>query len=268
MKQVLGIIAFVALTATAFAQQTQPPPPQSTSPSQPQPTSPSPPQPAPSGDDVDIAKAHFNTGQTYYEHGRFEDAAREFEEAYRLSGKAPLLYNCGKSYDGSNDFARALDAYQRFLAAAPPDNPDRDFSQKRVEMLQTLVGKVTLDGAVAGSAVTLDGKSVGPAPLAAALVVNPGRHQLTLTHDGYATWKSAVDVGVGGSTTVVARQLESVKVVTVVGHEKEVPVYKKWWLWTAVGGALVVAGVITAVVVTSDASNNGGTPTVQLPQVK
>ena len=79
-------------------------------------------------DDVDIAKAHFNTGQVNYEHGRFDDAAHEFEEAYRLSGKAPLLYNVGKSYDGGNDFARALDAYQRFLAAAPTDNPDRDFA--------------------------------------------------------------------------------------------------------------------------------------------
>jgi tetratricopeptide (TPR) repeat protein len=224
-------------------------------------------QPAPNGDDVDIAKAHFNTGQTYYEHGRFEDAAREFEEAYRLAGKAPLLYNVGKSYDGSNDFARALDAYQRFLAAAPSDNPDRDFSSKRVEILQTLVGKVTISDAVEGSSVTIDGRFAGATPLAAPLVVNPGRHQLAIAHEGYATWKSAIDVGVGAQLTVASKQLESVKVVTVVGHDKDVPIYKKWWLWTAIGGAVVVAGVVTAVVLTSNASNDG-LPTVQLPQVK
>jgi tetratricopeptide (TPR) repeat protein len=252
MRKLLAIMALAAATTTTGpvrAQQT--------------------PQPAPlqqpSGDDVDIAKAHFNTGQTYYEHGRFEDAAREFEEAYRLSGKAPLLYNVGKSYDGSNDFARALDAYQRFLAAAPPDNPDRDFGNKRVEMLKTIVGKIGIDGAVAGSAVTLDGKEAGTTPLAAPFVVNPGRHQLTLAHEGYATWKTAVDVGVGGQTAVAARQTEAVKVVMV--GTRDVPVYKKWWLWTAVGGAVIVAGVITAVVLTGDASNNG-LPTVQLPQVK
>ncbi|HEY2745541.1 MAG TPA: tetratricopeptide repeat protein [Polyangia bacterium] len=228
------------------------------------------PAPAPSasssGDDIDIAKAHFNTGQTYYEHGRFADAAREFEEAYRLSPKAPLLYNVGKSYDGSNDFARALDAYQRFLAAAPPDNPDRDFSAKRVEMLATLVGKVTVAGAVDGSAVTLDGKPAGTTPLGAPLIVNPGRHQLTLAHEGYATWNSPIDVGVGGNTTVAAKQTDLVKLV-LVNRDKETPVYRKWWLWTAVGGAIVVAAVVTAVVVTSNGSNDG-TPTVQLPQVK
>lgn len=219
-------------------------------------------------EDVDIAKAHFNTGEAYYEHGRFADAAHEFEEAYRLSQKAPLLYNVGKSYDGANDFARALDAYQRFLAAAAPDNRDRDFATKRVELLQTLVGKVTLAGAVDGSAVTLDDAPSGTTPLAAPIVVNPGRHRVAVAHEGYATFKSAVDVPVGGGVTLPVRQTEAVKVVTVAAtREKETPVYKKWWLWAAVGGAVVVAGVITAVVVSGDAANHGP-PTVQLPQVK
>jgi tetratricopeptide (TPR) repeat protein len=248
MKQLTLTLAF--LCATSVHAQT---------------TTPAPPTSAPA-DDVDIAKAHFNTGEAYYEHGRFVDAAREFEEAYRLAGKAPLLYNVGKSYDGANDFARALDAYQRFLAAAPPDNPDRDFSAKRVELLGTLVGKVTIDGAIAGSSVTLDGRDAGTTPLSAPLIVNPGRHQLGLAHEGYATWKSAVDVGVGGNTTIAAKQMDLVKLV-LVNRDKDTPVYKKWWLWTAVGGAIVVAGVITAVVVTSNGSNSG-TPTVQLPSVK
>ncbi len=224
--------------------------------------------PPSAGADVDIAKAHFNTGQVNYEHGRFADAAREFEEAYRLSGKAPLLYNVGKSYDGGNDFARALDAYQRFLAAATPDNADLDFAKKRIELLLTLVGKIAVAGAVEGSTLTLDDKSAGTTPLPAPLVVNPGRHKVELAHEGFATFRAAVDVPVGGTATVAAKQVESFKVVTVAGtHDKETPLYKKWWLWTAVGGAVVVAGIITAVVVTSDNSNNA-TPTVQLPQVR
>ena len=236
---------------------------------QPAPTTPAPTPTAAPSEDVDIAKAHFNTGSVDYEHGRFTEAAHEFEEAYRLSGRAPLLYNVGKSYDGANDFAHALDAYQRFLAAAPPDNPDRDFSAKRVELLQTLVGKIALDGAVAGSQLALDGKAAGMTPLAAPLVVNPGRHQLSLTHEGYATYKTAVDVPVGGTATAAIKQTEAVKVVTVAApHEKETPVYKKWWLWVAVGGAVVAAGVITAVVVSSDSAASHGPPTVQLPQVK
>ena len=180
------------------------------------------------------------------------------------------MYNVGKSYDGGNDFARALDAYQRFLAAAPPDNPDRDFAGRRVELLRTLVGKITLAGAVDGSTILLDGRPAGTTPLPAPLVVNPGRHKLELAHEGFATFRAAVDVPVGGAAAVAANQTEAIKVVTVAGPaapDRDKPVYRKWWLWTAVGGAVVVAGVITAVVLTSDSSNNG-LPTVQLPQVR
>ncbi len=219
-------------------------------------------------DDLEIAKAHFATGQAYYERQRFADAAREFEEAYRLAPKPALLYNIGKSYDGGNDFARALDAYLRFLRAAPADSTDRPFVQKRVEILSLLVGQVTLQGAVPGSAVTFDGKPAGTTPLEGPIVTNPGPHRLALTHDGYATFRANVDVPVGRAFAVSIQQTESVKVVTVLQPaEKEKPVYKKWWLWAALGGAVAAAGVVTAVVLTSGSSNSS-VPTVQLPQVR
>jgi tetratricopeptide (TPR) repeat protein len=254
-----AVVAIVCLGATARA---QPAPRAADS----KPLPPAAVRPKVQAEDVDIAKAHFNTGEAYYQHGRFVDAAHEFEEAYRLSAKAPLLYNVGKSYDGASDFARALDAYKRFLDAAGPDNPDVDFSAQRVERLQKLVGRVTLAGAVPGSAVALDGQPLGKTPLPGALVLNPGRHALELSHDGYARFRTSVDVPVGGDTTVTARQLEDVKVVRVgAPAAAEKPLYKRWWLWTAVGGAVVVAGVITAVVLTSGSDN--GPPTAQLPEV-
>jgi hypothetical protein len=116
----------------------------------------------------------------------------------------------------------------------------------------------------------LDGATAGTTPLEAPLIVNPGRHQLELTHDRYAAFRVGVDVPVGGTATVAAKQVENVKVVTLTApgaREKDKPLYKKWWLWTAVGGAVVAAGIITAVVVTSSSSDSG-LPTVQLPQVR
>ena len=173
-------------------------------------------------DDVDIAKAHFNTGQAYYEHGRFVDAAREFEEAYRLSQKAPLLYNVGKSYDAANDFARALDAYQRFLAAAAPDNRDRDFAAKRVELLQTLVGKVAVEGAVDGSALTIDESRSARRrwPRRSwsipAAISSPSRTKATRPSSRPSTSPRR------RQPTIAAKQTRAVKVVTVVGaHDKD-----------------------------------------------
>jgi hypothetical protein len=230
-------------------------------------------QPAPGiGDDVEIARAHFATGQAYYEHGRFIDAAREFEEAYRLSPKAPLLYNVGKAYDGASDFARALDAYRRFAIATAAvavadtvDSADADFAGKRVQLLSSLVGRLTLVGARAGSTVQLDGAAAGTTPLPE-LAVNPGRHALAVAHEGLATFRAQIDVPVGGALSVAVRQLDSAPLVVTASAAPPVPAYKKWWLWTAAGGAVVVAGVIVAVVLTS--SGSSGPPTLTLPTVK
>jgi tetratricopeptide (TPR) repeat protein len=215
--------------------------------------------------DLELAKAHFNTGQIDYDKGRFVDAAKEFEEAYRLSGRAPLLYNMGKSYDGASDFAHALVAYRRFIASGPTNAGDLDFAKKRVALLESLVGHIALTNAVAGSSVLLDGAAVGHAPMDA-MNVNPGRHNLELQHEGYANFKQSIAVPVGGTVTVAAKQVDLVKVVRVEVPQKErTPVYKTWWLWTTVS-AVVVAGVVTAVVLTTNSSSSG--LNVQLPTVR
>jgi tetratricopeptide (TPR) repeat protein len=214
--------------------------------------------------DVELAKAHFNTGQIDYDKGRFVEAAHEFEEAYRLSGKTLLLYNMGKSYDGASDFAHALDAYRRFMSATSPSS-DRKFAEGRVQLLTTLVGHIKVENAIAGSGVLLDGNTIGKAPLAE-LTVNPGHHALELQREGYANFKGGVDVPVGGSATLTAKQVELVKVVRVEVPEKRSPLYKKWWLWTAVGGVLVAGGVVAAVLLTQKSSNDG--LGVTLPMVR
>src|SRR5688572_29785855 len=201
---------------------------------------------APLGNDLELAKAHFRTGEIYYERGRFSDAAREFEEAYRLSQRAELLYNMGKSYDGGGDHARALGAYRRFMKAVL-ESPDRAIVQKRIEALSRLVGRVTITSDVEGASITLDGISVGTTPLPEPIEVNPGAHNVIASHEGHKTWKGPFVAAPGAPVTVNAR-LESLVKVTVVKEvvevERKVPVYKRWWLWTLVG-AVVVAGAVT-----------------------
>src|SRR5690349_11868631 len=94
-------------------------------------------QAAPPAVDLDLAKAHYRTGELYYERGNFPDAAKEFEEAYRLSGRPELLYNMGKSYDGIGDMRGALEAYRRFLGTVKA-SPDRPFVERRVKELEQL----------------------------------------------------------------------------------------------------------------------------------
>jgi hypothetical protein len=226
----------------------------------------SPPPPPPPNADLELAKAHFNTGQLYYERGRYPDAAREFEEAYRLSNRPELLYNMGKSYDGIGDHARALAAYRRFLAAVTV-SADRPAVTARVEQLAQLVGVVTVKASVEGSQVTVDGAVVGTTPLADALELNPGTHKLTVVREGYATWRGDVVASPGQAQTVTCLQVSLVKVIRVeVPTEKKVPIYKRWYLWTAIG-VVVVGGVVAGAVVGSQQPPVSG-PFAVLPRVQ
>jgi hypothetical protein len=222
------------------------------------------------GPDLELAKAHYRTGEIYYERNRFPDAAREFEEAFRLSKRPELLYNMGKSYDGVGDHAKALGAYRRFLAAVAV-SPDRAAVEERVISLEKLVGRVTIRASVEGAAVEVDGNRVGKAPLEGPLELNPGGHKIEVSAEGYRTWRGTA-VAAPGKESVVDAQLESmvkvqvVKEVVEVERRKKVPVYKQWWLWTAVG-LVVAAGAITAGVLGSQEPPIDG-PHAQLPSVR
>jgi tetratricopeptide (TPR) repeat protein len=221
-------------------------------------------QAADQGADLELAKAHYNTGQIYYERGRFPDAAREFEEAYRLSGRPELLYNMGKAYDGSSDAARALSAYRRFLSQVR-ESPDRPWVTGRVEQLGKIVGRFEITSTVAGSTVRIDGAEIGLTPLAEPVEVNPGSHDVEVGHEGYATWKSKLVASPGQAQPVAADPKSLVKIVRV--EVDKTPVYKKWWLWT---GVIVVVGVVAGVTGGVLASRDDGVsgPHAQLPAVK
>jgi len=217
--------------------------------------------------DLELAKAHYRTGELYYERGRFPDAAREFEEAYRLSHRSDLLYNMGKAYDGVGDYAKALVAYRRWLAEVPHGS-DRPQVESRVQAMQSLVGKLEIHASQDGSSVTVDGVEVGPSPLAQAIEVNPGAHKLVVAHEGYKTWRKTQVASPGRLDTITVEQesLIKVQVVEVERKEKAVPVYKKWWLWTALG-AVVAAGAVTGGVLGAQRPPVSG-DFAQLPAVK
>src|SRR6185503_9710457 len=70
------------------------------------------------------ARLRFELGVRSYNRGQFAEAAEEFEAAYRLSERAPLLYNAYLAYRDGRDDAHAIDALRRYLATGG-DIPNR-----------------------------------------------------------------------------------------------------------------------------------------------
>ncbi len=84
------------------------------------------------------ARGHFRLGRQYYEQGRFADAAQEFEIAYGLSGRAPLLYNVYLAYRDAQDLPNSARALRGYLASVP-DAPDRAHLEARLAQIEQSV---------------------------------------------------------------------------------------------------------------------------------
>jgi hypothetical protein len=140
--------------------------------------------------------------------------------------------------------------------------------EKRITALERLVGRVIIATNVEGATVVVDGNAVGTSPLAEPLELNPGGHALVASKEGYRSYRGTVVVSPGSEQRVDAKleSLVQVKIVEVPRQDKNVPVYKRWWLWTIVG-AVVGGSAITAGVLGSREAPVDG-PSVQLPSVR
>jgi tetratricopeptide (TPR) repeat protein len=72
-------------------------------------------QPGTTEEDEEEARKHFRLGRAYYDNGDFAQAAVEFEEAYRISQRAALLYNIYLAYRDASDTRHAADALRKYL---------------------------------------------------------------------------------------------------------------------------------------------------------
>jgi hypothetical protein len=74
-----------------------------------------------------------------YNLGYYEDAARHYEEAYRLILDPTLLFNIGQAYRLAGKPERAITAYRSFLRTESGDATTRALVEKRIQELDKLI---------------------------------------------------------------------------------------------------------------------------------
>jgi hypothetical protein len=154
------------------------------------------------------AKRHFEAGVKLYAERVYASALAEFEESYRLGGKAVALKNVAQCHRDLKQFAEALDTYRQLLALhgadlKPKDKADVD---KSVEELAKVVGTVEILAEPVGAEVSIDGKVVGLTPLKP-VHVDVGTHEIRITKSGYQPFTKSV--------TLVAEQRAAVSTALV-----------------------------------------------------
>jgi tetratricopeptide (TPR) repeat protein len=148
------------------------------------------------------AASEFGLGMNDYRRGDFASAARHFQSAYEALPDPAPLFNMARSWEGANEIARALDAYQRYLALVP-DAADRQEVLARIDLLRQRPIEVFVTSQPSGAFVFVDG-SAEPIPGTTPLVVRlpPGRHMVAFVREGYARSERAVDVRPGERQTL------------------------------------------------------------------
>lgn len=87
--------------------------------------------------DDERARVHFEAGRAYYEQAQYDDAVREFQESFDLSGRPELLLNISNAQERALHYQEAIEAAEHYLAVVP-NAEDRKTIDERIASLQTL----------------------------------------------------------------------------------------------------------------------------------
>jgi len=221
------------------------------------------------GDKV-AAKAHFEAATRLYDIHEYAKALEEYKAAYLAKPDPAFLFNVGQCYRRLGKFDQALEFYREYLKKAPADDPNRPNVEARIR--NTDNSDVFENDAPSKPS----GPPVQPPPsppqvppiqqTTTPLVVPP----LAQPGPGEAVEKPSSEVGSPASVDEVPQSLRLPAAaepaaakpagldLTFAESAGQVspgtPIYKTWWFWTGVGAA-VIAGTVTAIVVSKNGSD-------------
>jgi tetratricopeptide (TPR) repeat protein len=173
-------------------------------------------------EDAEAGRRFFKRGQDLLKANDYRGALKAFEAGFAAAPRVGFLLNIGNCYRKLGELGKAREHYWKFLDAAPKDHPSRPSVNDYLRAME----QIEADGVSVDSAPA---KGPPPAPEPATAPGPPPQLPPTL---------SAPPPPDAPSPGLV--------LVDSPARDQKAPVYKRWWFWTLVGGA-VAAGVGTYV---------------------
>jgi hypothetical protein len=202
-------------------------------------------------DPEEQARIHFQQGLDLYEQGDYEAAAIAFSRAYEIKPSYRILFNIGQAEAELKHYALALEAFARYLAEGGDEIP-ADRLQKvksEIKRLNALVGMIEIESTVAEARVKIDNETRGFTPLAGAITVDIGKHEVVVIKGTTELLREVVRVAGGQRVRLQVQGEQGTDAVAggapdaaADGGEGEGP--ERIWTWVAfgVGGAAAIAG--------------------------
>jgi hypothetical protein len=184
----------------------------------------------------------------FTEDASYEAAREAFQHSYEIAPSWRALNGIALTYQEQGRFLDAIVTYEKLIAElADTLTPEqRATVDKRRAALDSKVGVVEVAAEQAGAAITLDGNSVGIAPLARPVRVMPGRHVVVATLEGYRPLTRTFDIAAGQRVPArLVLEPERVVVRTApVQLERRMPRWVPYATLAGSGAVLIAGGVL------------------------
>ena len=147
------------------------------------------------GSDLDAARELDQQGVRAFAAGRYREAIRYFNEAWRLGGPPTEIWNIARCHERLDEPEESAKAIEQYLAIPAVGGDERTDAQRELERLKMRPSILIVVTAPAGAAITLDGQPAGVTPTS--LEVAAGAHTVLFKRDGFASKTTRVDAHFG-----------------------------------------------------------------------
>ena len=147
-----------------------------------------------SGEDGPLARTHADVaaareldreGVQSFREGRYEDAVRYFQSAYRMGGPSSELWNIARAREKVDDAEGAEAAIREYLEQRDLSPQDRSEADHEARTLRVRPSILTVTTTPPGAVIVVDSRqTAGPTPVS--FEVAPGPHSVTVRREGYA----------------------------------------------------------------------------------
>jgi tetratricopeptide (TPR) repeat protein len=174
----------------------------------------------------------FTEANAAFAVGEFANAAELYQHAYKLKQDPALLYDAAQAYRLAGNSEKALVLYKNYLVFHPHQKNADEVRAQIEKLKEALAAQENAKTAPPVSTVAPNGSSESAEP--------PRPAEAT----AQTTPPPAAEPAPASAANVVSAS----------PSEHKTPIYKKWWLWTAVG--VVVAGAVVVGVVVGTSSTS------------
>ena len=200
---------------------------------------------------LEEARQHVAKAKVHYDLGEFKQAADEYILVYRLRPIPAVLFNIAQAYRQGGEYERARQFYKSYLRDSPNTKDKKRIEQDIKEMGELLAKeKKTRDAGPTGVTQPPEDSLVIPEEKTASAPRAPAAPPPVIAAAPAQQKPAAVPSTAEPAPSTVATPWASVPVAATSATPQPVvaqgePLYKKWWLWTAVG-AVAVGGAVFA----------------------